>query len=361
MLPATRNSREAARRNSCLNNIKQLTIAIQYHHDIRRYLPMASTAPLVPVKGIQQYGAVGTASPSAESPTNWMAGQDGDGYSWLAQCLSFTEENPFYDLTSTTVTRWGKLRDAAFTPTSSTAASPYFWSIKIPSFVCPSFPGEEEVAPFGSIPSTAGSKVAAGNYVALAATHYRFSPSNHLESGVPTSAGANAGGQNCSGGPYCGNGALPFPGVVGGKVQKTGLTFQDLGAGTSRVAIITESREENLTSWYSGLASYVVAAMPPPNGSDPIGVEYENAVFGWSCEGVMNCDTALNKGNTKGNTSEYYQPASPHGGGPRIWGPSSRHPSVVVHGFADAHTEAISDNIDKDVYLQLVQRNDGGA
>jgi hypothetical protein len=360
MLPSVRTGRESARRNSCQNNVKQLCIAIQFHHDVRRHLPMASTAPLIPVDGIQHYGAVGMASPSAESPTNWTAGQSGDGYSWLAQCLSFTEEDPFFDITRTTVSQPRTLHDAAFTPKNSATAGPYFWSIKIPLFVCPSFPGEEDVAPFGSIPSTASSKVAVGNYVALTATHYRSTPTNHLESGPPTAAGVNAGGRDCLSDPYCGNGALPFPGIAGGKVQKTGLTFQDLAAGTSKVAIITESREENLTSWYSGLASYVVAAMPPPNGADPIGVESENGAFVWSCEGVMNCDTALNKGNTKGNTSEYYQPASPHGGGPRIWGPSSRHPSVVLHGFADAHTEAISDNIDKDVYLQLVHRNNGG-
>ena len=29
----------------------------------------------------------------------------------------------------------------------------------------------------------------------------------------------------------------------------------------------------------------------------------------------------------------------------------------MIHGYADAHTEGITDNIDKDVYLHLITRN----
>jgi Protein of unknown function (DUF1559) len=199
--------------------------------------------------------------------------------------------------------------------------------------------------------------VAVGNYVALAATHYRSSPNNHLENGLPSAAGSNAGGKDCTSGAYCGNGGLPFPGIVGGKVQRRGLSVQDFSDGTSKVAILTESREENLTSWYSGLASYVVAAMPPPNGADPAGLEFAPGRFTWKCNNTTNCDIALNKGDPRGNNpNNYYQPVSPHGGGARIWGPSSRHPGVVMHAYADAHVDAINDAIDKDVYLELVLR-----
>lgn len=367
LLPSLRVSREGARRNQCLNNIKQLSIALQNYHDTQKSLPMASTSPLVSGDGIQQYGAIGTPSPSAESPTNWTAGQQGDGYSWIAQCLPFMEESALYEkMTSAQdapIARYGKLADAAFAPSSNrdlqatgSAGNPFFWSVKISTFVCPSFPGEEDVAAFGNIPSTAGLKVATGNYVALAATHYRSNPKNHLESGLPTAAGANAGGVDCATGvPYCGNGGLPFPGMVGGKVQKTGRTIKSFSAGADCTVIITESREETLTSWYSGFASYVVAAMPPPNGATPGGVQYAPGQgLLWSCRDIPNCDVALNKGSTKGDVAQYYQPTSPHGGGARIWGPSSRHPGVVIHGYADAHAEAINDNIDKDFYIHLV-------
>jgi prepilin-type N-terminal cleavage/methylation domain-containing protein len=372
LFPNVRTAREASRRNACLNNLKQLSIALQNYHDTRMALPLASTAPLVQADGIQQYGAVGTPSPSAESPTNWSAGQQGDGYSWLAQCLPFMEEGDVIrDQTTATeatpVVRLGKLRDAAFSPNSTrnltadaSTTNPYFWSTKISLLVCPSFPGDDDVAPFGKIPTTTGLKVGTGNYVAIAATHYRSDPVNTLESGLPTSAGPNAGGKDCDSGRYCGNGGLPFPSVVKGWVQSRGRQLMDFTAGASHVAIITESREETLTSWYSGLASYVVAAMPAPNGATPGGAQYGTGEpLLWSCRDIPNCETALNRGDPRsGDTTKYYQPASPHGGGPRIWGPSSRHPGTVLHGYADGHAEAINDNIDKDVYLHIV-RPDG--
>jgi type II secretory pathway pseudopilin PulG len=366
LLPAVRTSREPSRRNACLNNVKQLSLALQNYHDTRKSFPMASTSPLVPANGIQKYGAVGVASLNAESSENWAAGQQGDGYSWIAQCLPFMEENELYGKMTAArdepVARYGKLADAAFAPSSNlkleataTNTSPFFWSTKISAFVCPSFPGDDDVASFGSIP---GSKVAVGNYVALAATHYRSSPSNHLESLFPVGEVLNAGGHDCTNVPYCGNGGLPFPGVRDGKVMKIGLSIQDYRRGMSKVAIITESREEMLTSWYSGFASYVVAAMSPPNGGDPVCVEVAPGQFIWKCDDTANCDIALNKGDPKGaNLNKYYQPVSPHGGGPHIWGPSSRHPGVVIHGFADGHVEGINDTIDKDVYLQMVQRD----
>lgn len=366
--PSMRTGREAARRNQCLNNTKMLCIALQNHHDTRKSLPLASTAPLVTPDGIQQFGALGVATPieeAADGPNagrSWTAGQHGDGYSWIVQCLPYMEEGALYDKITAAqaapVQRLGKFADAAFAPSSNlklepaaSAASPYFWSINMPSLVCPSFPGEEEVASFGGIPA---SHVGTGNYVALAATHYRSSPAGHLESGVPSAAGPNAAGRDCANGPYCGNGGLRFPGIVGGRVQKVGIGTRHFNNGASKVVLITESREETLTSWYSGLASYVVALVPPPNGADPVSTAFDSTQFVWSCDGVANCRPALNVGDTKGDRSKYYQPASPHSGGPRVWGPSSRHPGAVMHGYADAHVEAIRDDVDAEVYLQSV-------
>jgi hypothetical protein len=255
--------------------------------------------------------------------------------------------------------------DAAFAPTSTSnfgpAAkpnNPYFWSHKLPELVCPTFPGEEEVAPFGQIPNTAGLRVATGNYVAVPATHYRSSPAGHLESGPPSAVGTD-----CSG-KFCGNGALPFPGIIGGKVQKSGLPLGSLTDGASRTVLITESREEVVTSWYSGLASYVVGAMPEPNGAVPGAAASKNSAADglddkayWSCANIPGCRSALNQGDPKGiKTTWFYQPTSPHGSLPRVWGPSSRHPGVVMHGYADAHVQSETDNIDADVYLSLITR-----
>jgi hypothetical protein len=51
-------------------------------------------------------------------------------------------------------------------------------------------------------------------------------------------------------------------------------------------------------------------------------------------------------------------PADPHGGAAaRTWGPSSRHPGVVIHGFGDARSTTIEEGIDKNVYLWMITRN----
>jgi hypothetical protein len=275
------------------------------------------------------------------------------------------EENTIWDKMNDAKRGFGRLQDAAFaTKAAAATQSPgsdpsttnlHLGSTKIGTLVCPSYPGDEDVAASGfggGFPGAfpAAIKVGSGNYMAIASTHYHSGGS--LESGLPPTAGATE-GKNCSAGAFCGNGGMPFPGVVSNRVQKTGLGFQSLSDGTSKVPLVTESREDIKTSWYSGLASYVVGAWP--QGASPTGVQnVANGPIYWGCAGT--CDVAMNKGDTKGDTTKYYQPTSPHGGGFRNWGPSSRHPSIVLHGFADAHSEAVNEQVDKNTYLQMITR-----
>jgi prepilin-type N-terminal cleavage/methylation domain-containing protein len=382
LLPAIQAAREAARRNSCINNVKQLALALQNCHDTRKAFPMASTAPIKGGAGATvdgKYGAVGVANPSAADPSNWTAGRDGDGYSWICQILPFMEENTLYDkLTQGVTPRLGKFQDAAFAtgasaatlnpPTVPSATNPLILASKVGTLVCPSFPGDDDHAssdlPGFPLTTVGTGKAATGNYVAIASTHYQGS-SHHLESGLPNSAAATS--KTCGlGTTYCGNGGLPFPGVVGGKVQKTGLNIVSLQDGTSHVPLLCESREELISSWYSGFASYVVAAWPSDGAANkqPVGKQASNtAPWYWTCSSP--CDHALNKGDPKADTTTYatkwYLTAAvnPHATGApanRNWGPSSRHPGTVIHGYGDGHTEGLNDTIDATVYLQTVTR-----
>jgi len=148
LLPAIQAAREAARRNQCLNNFKQLLIALQNCHDTRLALPLASTAPML-VNGTGatavQYGTEGSGMPTNTPPfTNWSPGQSGDGYSWIVQILPFMEESVLYDkLTQSNATgtpiRYGKLQDAAFQMngpvqtlgTTPGTTNPYIFATKI--------------------------------------------------------------------------------------------------------------------------------------------------------------------------------------------------------------------------------------
>ncbi len=72
LLPAVQSAREAARRMSCQNNLKQLALAAHLHHDSNNAFPAARYAP-VP-------GAPATQSCGGEEPT------------WLVRVLPFIEQ-----------------------------------------------------------------------------------------------------------------------------------------------------------------------------------------------------------------------------------------------------------------------------
>src|SRR5262245_16253159 len=89
LLPAIQAAREAARRNSCLNNIRQIGLGLHNYESAKGYFPLASTAPF-------QLGT--TAGGKIGAPNNRLTnpGTNGDGYSWLVQILPFMENNTLY-------------------------------------------------------------------------------------------------------------------------------------------------------------------------------------------------------------------------------------------------------------------------
>ncbi len=218
--------------------------------------------------------------------TNWSPGQDGDGYSWIVQLLPFMEENTLYDKITQSVgsgsppSRYGqfsgrgvckgcKRRDAESGNRGLGNESLYFCHEAAESGL-PELPGRGRP-----------------NGVDLVSSRLEGADRRHGEAGdgqlycdvvhalhrrrttwkavcqLPT--GQRPRRIARPGTAYCGNGAMPFPGVVGGKVQKTGLGMQSLSDGSSHIPMISESREEIYTSWYSGLMSYGVAAWPNTN------------------------------------------------------------------------------------------------
>jgi prepilin-type N-terminal cleavage/methylation domain-containing protein/prepilin-type processing-associated H-X9-DG protein len=75
LLPAIQAAREAARRNSCTNNLKQQGLALQMHHDVKKVLPQ---------------GRNGT-TPGPGTATAPL------GVSWAFQLLPYMEQNAIYD------------------------------------------------------------------------------------------------------------------------------------------------------------------------------------------------------------------------------------------------------------------------
>jgi hypothetical protein len=300
------------------------------------------------------------------------------------------EEKPLYDQISgsgtATTKKIGKLKDPAFKASlhlanidkgwngTATTANPlnlYNWETKIPVLQCPSYAGEDTVAATTIFPAatTANGVVAACNYIVLASTHYLAAGDLATGPPVATAYGAtatNGCGQLASLKAYCGNGGIPFPGGTGSaatlQLTRKGFPFASFTDGTSKTILITETRDENYTSWYSGFTSYGVGAWPQAmsNATEPKGsVANGTAPIVWTL--ANGGDSSINKGDRNtANTTRFYQATNPHKTGTnpwRKWGPSSLHPGVVQAGWGDGRGAVLADNVDPDVFLALITRN----
>lgn len=372
LLPAVQAAREAARRNQCLSQMKQLALAMHNYEGTRKAFPLASTAPwrssTNPLVTIGEMEA-------SNSPNTITNGQTGDGYSWIVQLLPFFEENVLYQkLVDTDASN--KLRKSAFSPDNlqnpapgavPSRENPYIWEAQVEVLRCPSFPGDDtSTMNIGSMPQEEVG-IAIGNYVALAATHYGGSGSTPA-SLVTTSAkagGPMAHQDDCNTAAYCGNGILAFPGRVGDRVTKKGHGFQAMSDGTAKTILFAESRDERQSMWYSGIASYVVGTWPQrDNTGVPVLQDQQNEANRGAFTFNGDASAALNRGSTRSDVQsmeEWYfeqgnDPHAPSDADTRRWGPSSAHPSVVLHAYGDGHATSISEDIDGDIYIWQITR-----
>ena len=117
LLPAVQAAREAARRSQCVNNMKQLGIAVQNFHDVNGVLPTM----------VNQ-----TVFKNSSTPTNPWPGGHWSRWSFLVAILPYVEEKPRYDFFMTNYL--GK----QYPWNTDSGSKIPFNSAKIPKFLCPS-------------------------------------------------------------------------------------------------------------------------------------------------------------------------------------------------------------------------------
>jgi prepilin-type N-terminal cleavage/methylation domain-containing protein len=322
LLPAINAAREAARRNQCINKLRQLAIAVNNEESAKQRFPLAtdSTLPL-----LQQVPAM-TGTPNVD-PARQRYVRDFAGYSWIVKILPHMEEKPLYDEISA---QSQKFVAAGFDPSVmlDRTGAVHLSTHQLAFLQCPSFSGQSYAAApeYRQIPG----EVAPGNYVCFPGTHIE---DDVFDNGI----------------------IVPTRSTAEGKIRRRGLKSGDISDGISKTIMLAESREEMYSSWYDGSCPWVVALRP--------GVAVTMRQDGYlGPEDRPGQDVlTLNFGprNDRFRSNRYMRSGRPWPGAEhRLWGPSSEHSgSVVVHAFADSRTVPVTEGIDEKIYYRLVSRN----
>jgi prepilin-type N-terminal cleavage/methylation domain-containing protein len=341
LLPAINAAREAARRNGCINTVRQLALAVVNHEATSQRFPLANTAPPRP----GNRSNLGRVEPGRASDQFYVdRGRDrwnNDGYSWIVKCLPYMEENLLYDQIAKaseqfTMTAFNPLvTRVPNDPTTHMAAT------KVGFLRCPSFSGEEIAQDPNNYGLPEDVEVAGGNYVALAAATRGISASNQVDDHEPQYGGS----------------------IISKMDSKfRGLKIRELVDGTSKTVIIAETKAEKFSSWYSGQSAWTIGFKPDTAPTVTIQADGFNGIVN---DGNIQNQTALNYGRplvVQPNTPQANDPwfSESQTSDPRDFGPSSDHSGgVVVHSYADGHTQAITDAIDATLYFRLITRAGG--
>ncbi|HEV3022453.1 MAG TPA: DUF1559 domain-containing protein, partial [Pirellulales bacterium] len=199
LLPAVQAARESARRAHCLNNLKQLGLALANYTDSLGRLPPASTSPVD--VGVWNY---------ATDPSVHL-------HSWASMILPFLEDSSLHGIID-------------FNRSSLDAANRQAAATVVPVYHCPSFAGDD----YSREPKylALSKTMAIRNYVALGATD------------VGSLWGPGPEGRRQPNGTiYC----------------QSATRLKDIADGLSNTVLLAETREQNAAVWIDGTGAAAVA------------------------------------------------------------------------------------------------------
>ena len=368
LLPAIQAAREAARRAQCINNQRQVALAILNHDHTKGHIP-ALRAPLKPSQyPCSQYGGL-------PLPANVVA--DRTELTWVGFLLPFMEQT----------TAWGQI--------NNNRVEPELYDLVMPVMQC----GSSGIAPG----ETRISYVANAGPLNLLDDLLEFAPTGVTGTGwVPlTSASAIDRtarqytvffDQLVYTGPWMTDFTTPVPNII----CKTRITVDNIASmdGTSMTLLISEN--ENAGNWIWAASASRPSDISTLTARYPLASRHGAAHGGWTGDvypaddiveiewSVAFCFPNAENGNyvTLGNgfldpvwtplpvsgTDNNPQPLFINEGRMSSSGnllptrtarPSSGHPGVVVAAFADGSVRPIRDDINKTLFVQLMRPGSG--
>jgi len=301
LLPAVQSAREAARRSSCSNNLKQIGLALATHESARRRLPSGHK----------------------------HVTSSGPAWGWAVFILPFGEQSTTYNALdiskNSLLTACSIYRTAAGAGTALGAAL----GTAIPMFRCASDPTTQQnkLIDFGgtsngapTLASATGSDpgLPTSNYVACSGVY-----------GPEENCGVDTG--------TCSTGNPPPDGVFFGRNDAVGLRIKDLVDGTSKTITVGERcGADGIGSTTNGRGTF--AAVWAGNGRSGSGT---------STRGASRC-----YGRTGFFLNDFV--STNHGKGF-----NSLHSGGVQFLFGDGAVSFVSENVDMFIVMKMGKRDDG--
>jgi prepilin-type N-terminal cleavage/methylation domain-containing protein/prepilin-type processing-associated H-X9-DG protein len=238
LLPAVQKVREAAARSQCVNNLKQISLALHRYHDLNKRCPP------------------GYADANSD-PTSTPDNDQGPGWGWASFLLPSMEQGNLF-------------KQINFKAPVGSGANAAVSQVALPIFQCPSDPYQDVVPVYDSSFSSPIAMVAHGNYVGCNGWEECFNGAGgNPQSGVGTEG--LSGGMGKSG--------------VGVFYRNSRTRFNQVTDGLSNTIFAGERSGNHAPSTWTGAVPggrcpAWMASQPPAPYAPPPGPAYDNADYG---------------------------------------------------------------------------------